>query len=201
MMAERHEGSRGFGSQDEWPYSGSGPSGSSEIEAGLAQLEALRYVDESDLPSGQGEGGTPQGDRASAAAELRERLKGIANSTKPSELTRPQNRDQILASLHDETGTQEAPAPQTAEEIWADQHREALWSAEGTLRNTPEMLVAAANELESIIADGNVPASVVPRLGSIAERLRDINLHDFDVARQQVGTTAYAMDMEKNNRQ
>lgn len=200
-MAERYGGVGGVGSQGERPYSGSGPSGNSDTEAGLARLAALGDIDESDLPSRQGESGTPQDDRASAAAELRERLKGIANSTKPSELTRPQNRDQILASLHDETGTQEAPAPQTAEEIWADQHREALWSAEGTLRNTPEMLVAAANELESIIADGNVPASVVPRLGSIVERLRDINLHDFDVARQQVGTTAYAMDMEKNNRQ
>ena len=63
------------------------------------------------------------------------------------------------------------------------------------------MLDAAANELERIIADGNVPASVVQGLNSVIGSLRGINLHDLDVARQQVGTTARTMDMEKNNRQ
>ena len=88
----------------------------------------------------------------------------------------------------------EASAPQAAEEIRADQHREALWSAEGTLRNTPETLDAAANELESIIADGNVPASVVRRLNSVIGSLRD-------TAQLYMRTKAYEMDTEANNRQ
>ena len=138
------------GSQGEWPYPGSGPSGSSDTEAGLARLAALRYVDVSE----QGEG-----------------------------------------------DAHEAPAPQAAEGIRADQHREALWSAEETLRNTPEALVAVINELEGLITGGTLPVGAVHRLGSIVECLRGINLHNLDVARQQVGTTAYAMDMETNNRQ
>lgn len=185
------------GSQGEWPYPGSGPSGSSDTGADLARLEALRYVDVSE----QGEGGTPQGDRASAAGALRASLREVADPRKPTAPAAPPTPEDIRAALHGGMNAHEAPAPQAVEEIRADQYREALWSAEGTLRNTPEVLVAAADELESIIADGIVPASVVPRLGSIVERLRGINLHDLDVARQQVGTTARAMDMEKNNRQ
>ena len=46
-----HEGLGVFGPQGERPYLGSGPSGSSDTEAGLAQLEALRYVDV-DAPTG-----------------------------------------------------------------------------------------------------------------------------------------------------
>ena len=125
----------------------------------------------------------------------------MADSRKPTAPTAPQTPEGIRAALRGEMDAHEASAPQAVEEIRADQHREALWSAEETLRNTPEALVAAADELESIIADGIVPASVVPRLGSIVERLRGINLHDLDVARQQVGTTARAMDVKKNNRQ
>ena len=185
------------GAQGEWPYPGSGPSGSSDTEAGLARLEALRYVDVSE----QGEGGTPQGDRASAAGALRASLREVADPRKPTAPAAPPTPEDIRAALHGGMNAHEAPAPQAVEEIRADQYREALWSAEGTLRNTPEVLVAAADELESIIADGIVPASVVPRLGSIVERLRGINLQDLDVARQQVGTTARAMDVKKNNRQ
>lgn len=185
------------GAQGEWPYPGSGPSGSSDTEAGLARLEALRYVDVSE----QGEGGTPQGDRASAAGALRASLREVADPRKPTAPAAPPTPEDIRAALHGGMNAHEAPAPQAVEEIRADQYREALWSAEGTLRNTPEVLVAAADELESIIADGIVPASVVPRLGSIVERLRGINLHDLDVARLHVGTEAYGMDMEANNRQ
>lgn len=198
MMAGRYDkpGARG-----EWPYPGSGPSGSSDTGAGLARLEALQYVDESNLPSGQGEGDIQQGAPAPTAAELRASLKKVADSRKPTAPTAPQTPEGIRAALRGEMDAHEASAPQAVEEIRADQHREALWSAEETLRNTPEALVAAADELESIIADGIVPASVVPRLSSIVERLRGINLHDLDVARQQVGTTARAMDVKKNNRQ
>ena len=196
-MPGQYEGMGGFGSQGELPYLGSGPSGSSDTGADLARLEALRYVDVSE----QGEGGTPQGDRASAAGALRASLREVADPRKPTAPAAPPTPEDIRAALHGGMNAHEAPAPQAVEEIRADQYREALWSAEGTPRNTPEVLVAAADELESIIADGIVPASVVPRLGSIVERLRGINLHDLDVARQQVGTTARAMDVKKNNRQ
>lgn len=193
-MAGRHEGSRGFGSQGEWPYSGSGPSGSSKTEAGLARLEALRYVDESNLPSGQGEGDIQQGDRASAADKLRASLREVTYPREPTAPAAPQTSEDIRAALRGEMDAHEASAPQAVEEIRADQHREALWSAEGTLRNTPETLDAAANELESIIADGNVPASVVQRLNSVIGSLRD-------TAQLYMRTKAYEMDTEANNRQ
>ena len=184
------------GAQGEWPYPGSGPSGSSDTEAGLAQLEALRYVDVSE----QGEGGTPQGDRASAAGALRASLREVADPREPTPAA-PQTPEGIRAALRDGVGVHEAPAPQAAEGIRVDPHREALWSAEGTLRNAPEVLVAAANELESIIKGGNVPVSVVPRLKAVVKSLRGINLHDLGVAQSYVGTEAYKMDMEANNRQ
>ena len=185
------------GAQGEWPYPGSGPSGSSDTEAGLAQLEALRYVDVSE----QGEGGTPQGDRASAAGALRASLREVADPRKPTAPAAPPTPEDIRAALHGGMNAHEAPAPQVAEGIRADPHREALWSAEGTLRNAPEVLVTAANELESIIKGGNVPVSVVRRLNAVVKSLRGINLHDLDVARLHVGTEAYGMDMEANNRQ
>ena len=200
-MAGRHEGSRGFGSQGEWPYSGSGPSGSSEIEAGLAQLEALRYVNESDLPLGQGEGDARQGAPAPTADELRESLREIAETHESTAPAAPPTPGDIRAALHGGGGTHEAPAPQTVEEIKEEEKRRALWRAEETLRNAPEVLDTAANELERIIADGNVPASVVQGLNSVIGSLRGINLHDLDVARLHVGTEAYGMDMEANNRQ
>ncbi len=200
-MTERYGGVGGVGSQGEWPYSGSGPSGSSETQGGVAWLSVHRDA-ESDLPLGQGEGDARQGAPAPTADELRESLRGIITETHESTApAAPQTPKDIRAALRGEMDAHEAPAPQAVEEIRADQHREALWRAEGTLRNTPEVLDAAANELERIIADGNVPASVVQGLNSVIGSLRGINLHDLDVARQQVGTTARTMDMEKNNRQ
>lgn len=193
-----HEGSGGFGPQGEWPYSGSGPSGSSETKNGADWLTARRDA-ESDLPLGQGEGSTPQGDRVSAADALRASLREVADPRKPTAPATPPTPEDIRAALHGGMNAHEAPAPQAVEEIRADQYREALWSAEGTLRNTPEVLVAAADELESIIKGGNVPVSVVPRLKAVVKSLRAINLHDLGVAQSYVGTEAYKMDMEANN--
>ena len=196
MMAGRYDKP---GAQGEWPYSGSGPSGSSETKAGLARLEALRYVDESNLPSGQGEEGARQGAPAPTAAELRESLREITETHESTVSAAPSTPEGIRAALRDGVGVHEAPAPQAAEGIRADRHREALWSAEGTLRNAPEVLVTAADELESIIKGGNVPVSVVPRLKAVVKSLRGINLHDLGVAQSYVGTEAYKMDMEANN--
>lgn len=189
-----------IGSQGEWPYPGSGPSGSSETQEGVAWLTTHRDT-ESDLPSGQGEEGARQAAPAPTADELRASLKKVADSRKPTAPTAPQTPEGIRAALRGEMDAHEASAPQAVEEIRADQYREALWCAEKTLRNAPEVLDAAANELKSIIADGNVSESVVRRLNSVIGSLRGINLHDLDVARQQVGTTARAMDVKKNNRQ
>ena len=193
-MAGRHEGMGGY-----WPYPGSGPSGSSDTEADLARL-AARWDAKSDLPSGQGEEGAPEDNRESAADALRASLREVADPREPTPAA-PQTPEGIRAALRDGVGVHEAPAPQAAEGIRVDPHREALWSAEGTLRNAPEVLVAAANELESIIKGGNVPVSVVPRLKAVEKSLRGINLHDLGVAQSYVGTEAYKMDMEANNRQ
>ncbi len=199
-MAGRYEGLGGSGPRGEWPYPGSGPSGSSEIKNGADWLTAHRDA-ESDLPLGQGESGTPQDNRASAADALRASLREVADPREPTVSAAPSTPEGIRAALRDGVGVHEAPAPQAAEGIRADPHREALWSAEGTLRNAPEVLVTAANELESIIKGGNVPVSVVPRLNAVVKSLRGINLHDLGVAQSYVGTEAYKMDMEANNRQ
>ncbi len=190
-MARRHEGMGGY-----WPYPGSGPSGSSETKNGADWLAARRDA-ESDLPLGQGEEGAPEDNRASAADALRASLREVADPREPTAPAAPQTPEGIRAALRDGVGVHEAPAPQAR----ADPHREALWSAEGTLRNAPEVLVTAANELESIIKGGNVPVSVVPRLKAVVKSLRGINLHDLGVAQSYVGTEAYKMDMEANNRQ
>ena len=196
MMVGRYDR---IGSQGEWPYPGSGPSGSSETQEGVAWLTTHRDT-ESDLPSGQGEEGAPEDNRESAADALRASLREVADPREPTPAA-PQTPEGIRAALRDGVGVHEAPAPQAAEGIRVDPHREALWSAEGTLRNAPEVLVAAANELESIIKGGNVPVSVVPRLKAVVKSLRGINLHDLGVAQSYVGTEAYKMDMEANNRQ
>ncbi len=195
------------GSQGEWPYSGSGPSGSSEIEAGLVQLEALRYVDVSGLPSGQDD--APQDTPPPTADELRERLKGIANSTKPSESTRPQNRDQILASLHDETGTQEAPVsslsatevPPTVTEI----NTKAVevnekWQTEKELRETLAAVTNAKEQLKALQAEiaraeeynrAIDPDAVREIAGNVHKSLEGVNSYFLDKAATIVGTAAH----------
>ena len=190
-----------IGSQGEWPYPGSGPSGSSETQGGAAWLSVHRDA-ESDLPLGQGEGDARQGAPAPTADELRESLRGIITETHESTApAAPPTPGDIRAALHGGAGTHEAPAPQVVEEIKEEEKRRALWRAEETLRNAPEVLDTAANELISIIRGGNVPASAVRRLNAVVQSLRGINLHDLDVARLHVGTEAYGMDMEANNRQ
>lgn len=206
-MAGRHEGSRGFGSQDEWPYSGSGPSGSSEIEAGLAQLEALRYVDVSGLPSGQDD--TPQDTPPPTADELRASLREIANSTKPSESTGPRNRDQILASLHDETGTHKAPVsslgatevPPTVAEINTKVVEvEEKWQTEKELRETLAAVANAKAQLKALqaeIAQAEEcnqtidPDAIQKIVGGIHESLEGVNPYFLDKAATIIGIAAH----------
>ena len=193
------------GAQGEWPYPGSGPSGSSDTEADLARLEALRYVDVSE----QGEGDTPQGDRAPTADELRERLKGIANSTKPSESTGLQNRDQILASLHGTTGTQEAPVssldatevPPTVAEINTKAVEvEEKRRTEKELRETLVAVAKAKEQLEALQAEiaraeeynqAIDPGAMREIVGNIHKSLEGVNSYFLDKAATIVGTVAH----------
>lgn len=201
-----HEGPRGFGPQDKWPYRDSGPSGSSDTGADLAWLAARRDA-ESDLPSGQGD--APQGDRASAAAELRERLKGIANSTKPSESTGLQNRDQILASLHGTTGTQEAPVssldatevPPTVAEINTKAVEvEEKWRTEKELRETLVAVAKAKEQLKALQAEiaraeesnrAIDPDAIQKIVGGIHKSLEGVNSYFLEKAATIVGTAAH----------
>ena len=199
-MAGRHEGMGGY-----WPYPGSGPSGSSDTEAGLARLEALRYVDESDLPSGQGEEEAP----APTAAELRESLREITNSTKPSESTGSQNRDQILASLHGETDTDGVPVsslgttevPPTVAEINTKAvEAEEKWRTERELRETLAAVAKAKEQLKVLQAEiaraekynRAIGLDAVREIvGSIDEYLERVNPYFLNKAATIVGTAAH----------
>lgn len=199
-----HEGPRGFGPQGEWPYSGSGPSGSSETKNGADWLTARRDA-ESDLPSGQGEEGAP----APTAAELRERLKGIADSTKSSESTGPQNRGQILASLHGTTGTQEAPVssldatevPPTVAEINTKAvEANEKWQTEKELRETLAAVTNAKEQLKALQAEiaraeeynrAIDPDAVREIAGKMHESLEGVNPYFLNKAATIVGTAAH----------
>ncbi len=198
-----------IGSQGEWPYPGSGPSGSSDTGADLARLAALRNIAESDLPSGQGEEGARQSAPAPTAAELRESLREITNSTKPSESTGLQNRDQILTSLHDETGTQEAPVssldatevPPTVAEINTKAvEANEKWQTEKELRETLAAVAKAKEQLEALQAEmaraeeynqAIDPGAVREIVGNVHKSLEGVNSYFLDKAATIVGTAAH----------
>lgn len=206
MMAGRYDKP---GVQGEWPYSGSGPSGSSDTEAGLAQLAALGNVGERDLPSRQGEGDTPQGDRAPTAVELRERLKGIADSTKSSESTGPQNRDQILAALQGGAGTHKAPVsslgtaevPPTVAEINTKAVEvEEGWQTESELRKALAAVADAKEQLKALQAEiaraeesnrAIDPDAIQKIVGGIHKSLEGVNSYFLEKAATIVGTAAH----------
>ena len=169
-----HEGPRGFGPQDKWPYRDSGPSGSSDTEAGLARLAALGNVGECDLPSRQGEGDTPQGDRAPTAAELRESLREITNSTKPSEPTGPRNRDQILAALQGGAGTHEASV-----------------SSLGTAEVPPTVAEINTKAVEEESNRAIDPDAIQKIVGGIHKSLEGVNSYFLEKAATIVGTAAH----------
>ena len=158
-----YEGLGGF-----WPYPGSGPSGSSDTEAGLARLEALRYVDVD----------APQDTPPPTAAELRESLREITNSTKPSESTGPRNRDQILASLHGEEG----------------------WQTESELRKALAAVADAKEQLKALQAEiaraeesnqAIDPDAIQKIVGGIHKSLEGVNSYFLEKAATIVGTAAH----------
>lgn len=198
MMAG-HEGLGVFGPQGERPYLGSGPSGSSDTEAGLAQLEALRYVDVD----------APQDTPPPTAAELRESLREITNSTKPSESTGPRNRDQILASLHGETDTDGAPVsslsatevPPTVAEINTKAVEvEEGWQTESELRKALAAVTNAKEQLKALQAEiaraeeynrAIDPDAVREIAGKMHESLEGVNPYFLNKAATIVGTAAH----------
>lgn len=206
-MAGRYERLGGSGPQGEWPYPGSGLSGSSDTEAGLARLEALRYVDVSGLPSGQDD--TPQDTPPPTAAELRESLREIADATEPSESTRPQNRDQILASLHGETDTDGAPVsslsatevPPTVAEINTKVVEvEEKWQTEKELRETLAAVANAKAQLKVLQAEMARaeecnqtidPDAIQKIVGGIHESLEGVNPYFLDKAATIIGIAAH----------
>lgn len=198
MMAG-HEGLGVFGPQGERPYLGSGPSGSSDTEAGLAQLEALRYVDVD----------APQDTPPPTAAELRESLREITNSTKPSESTGPRNRDQILASLHGETDTDGAPVsslsatevPPTVAEINTKAVEvEEGWQTESELRKALAAVADAKEQLKALQAEiaraeesnqAIDPDAIQKIVGGIHKSLEGVNSYFLEKAATIVGTAAH----------
>lgn len=194
-----HEGLGVFGPQGERPYLGSGPSGSSDTEAGLAQLEALRYVDVD----------APQDTPPPTAAELRESLREITNSTKPSESTGPRNRDQILASLHGETDTDGAPVsslsatevPPTVAEINTKAVEvEEGWQTESELRKALAAVADAKEQLKALQAEiaraeesnqAIDPDAIQKIVGGIHKSLEGVNSYFLEKAATIVGTAAH----------
>lgn len=194
-----HKGLGVFGPQGERPYLGSGPSGSSDTEAGLAQLEALRYVDVD----------APQDTPPPTAAELRESLREITNSTKPSEPTGSRNRDQILASLHGETDTDGAPVsslsatevPPTVAEINTKAVKvEEKWQTERELRETLAAVAKAKEQLKVLQAEiaraeesnrAIDPDAIQKIVGGIHKSLEGVNSYFLAKAATIVGTAAH----------
>ena len=194
-----HEGLGVFGPQGERPYLGSGPTGSSDTEAGLVQLEALRYVDVD----------APQDTPPPTAAELRESLREITNSTKPSESTGPRNRDQILASLHGETDTDGAPVsslsatevPPTVAEINTKAVEvEEGWQTESELRKALAAVADAKEQLKALQAEiaraeesnqAIDPDAIQKIVGGIHKSLEGVNSYFLEKAATIVGTAAH----------
>lgn len=191
-----YEGPGGFGPQDKWPYRDSGPSGSSDTGADLARLEALRYVDESDLPLGQGEEGTP----APTAAELRESLREIAETHESTALAAPSTPEDIRAALHGRIEALKQPA-QIAEENKKKEQKKALKRVTETLRVAPDVLSIVTCKLENLVVQEGISTDTATSLRSVLVLLESINPRDLEVAQQEVEKAINVMDTEESSHQ
>ena len=191
-----YEGLGGSGLQGEWPYPGSGPSGSSDTEAGLARLEALRYVDVSE----QGEGGTPQGDRASAAGALRASLREVADPRKPTAPAAPPTPEDIRAALHGRIEALKQPA-QIAEENKKKEQKKALKRVAETLRVAPDVLSIVTCKLENLVVQEGISTDTMTSLRSVLVLLESINPRDLEVAQQEVEKAINVMDTKESSHQ
>lgn len=191
-----YEGLGGSGLQGEWPYPGSGPSGSSDTEAGLARLEALRYVDVSE----QGEGGTPQGDRASAAGALRASLREVADAREPIVSAVPSTPEDIRAALHGRIEALKQPA-QIAEENKKKEQKKALKRVAETLRVAPDVLSIVTCKLENLVVQEGMSTDTMTSLRSVLALLESVNPRDLEVAQQEVEKAINVMDTKESSHQ
>lgn len=188
------------GSQGEWPYSGSGPSGSSDTKAGLARLEALRYVDESDLPSGQGEEGARQAAPAPTADELRASLREVADAREPIVSAVPSTPEDIRAALHGRIEALKQPA-QIAEENKKKEQKKALKRVAETLRVAPDVLSIVTCKLENLVVQEGISTDTMTSLRSVLVLLESINPRDLEVAQQEVEKAINVMDTKESSHQ
>ncbi len=194
-----HEGPRGFGPQDKWPYRDSGPSGSSDTGADLAWLAAHRDA-ESDLPLGQGEGSTPQGDRVSAADALRASLREVADPREPTAPAAPSTPEDIRAALHGRIEALKQPA-QIAEENKKKEQKKALKRVAETLRVAPDVLSIVTCKLENLVVQEGISTGTATSLRSVLVLLESINPRDLEVAQQEVEKAINVMDTKENSHQ
>lgn len=194
-----HEGPRGFGPQDKWPYRDSGPSGSSDTGADLAWLAAHRDA-ESDLPLGQGEGSTPQGDRVSAADALRASLREVADPREPTAPAAPSTPEDIRAALHGRIEALKQPA-QIAEENKKKEQKKALKRVAETLRVAPDVLSIVTCKLENLVVQEDISTGTATSLRSVLVLLESINPRDLEVAQQEVEKAINVMDTKENSHQ
>lgn len=194
-----HEGPRGFGPQDKWPYRDSGPSGSSDTGADLAWLAAHRDA-ESDLPLGQGEGSTPQGDRVSAADALRASLREVADPRKPTAPAAPPTPEDIRAALHGRIEALKQPA-QIAEENKKKEQKKALKRVAETLRVAPDVLSIVTCKLENLVVQEGISTDTMTSLRSVLVLLESINPRDLEVAQQEVEKAINVMDTKESSHQ
>lgn len=194
-----HEGPRGFGPQDKWPYRDSGPSGSSDTGADLAWLAAHRDA-ESDLPLGQGEGSTPQGDRVSAADALRASLREVADPREPTAPAAPSTPEDIRAALHGRIEALKQPA-QIAEENKKKEQKKALKRVAETLRVAPDVLSIVTCKLENLVVQEGISTGTATSLRSVLVLLEGINPRDLEVAQQEVEKAINVMDTKENSHQ
>ena len=194
-----HEGQRGFGPQGEWPYPGSGPSGSSDTEAGLAQLAARRDT-ESDLPLGRGEGEALEDDRASAADALRASLREVADPREPTAPAAPQTPEGIRAALHGRIEALKQPA-QIAEENKKKEQKKALKRVMETLRVAPDVLSIVTCKLENLVVQEGISTNTMTSLRSVLVLLESINPRDLEVAQQEVEKVINVMDTKESSHQ
>lgn len=194
-----HEGPRGFGPQDKWPYRDSGPSGSSDTGADLAWLAAHRDA-ESDLPSGQGEEGARQAAPAPTADELRASLREVADAREPIVSAVPSTPEDIRAALHGRIEALKQPA-QIAEENKKKEQKKALKRVAETLRVAPDVLSIVTCKLENLVVQEGISTDTMTSLRSVLVLLESINPRDLEVAQQEVEKAINVMDTKESSHQ
>ena len=196
MMVGRYDR---IGSQGEWPYPGSGPSGSSETQEGVAWLTTHRDT-ESDLPSGQGEEGARQAAPAPTADELRASLREVADAREPIVSAAPSTPEDIRAALHGRIEALKQPA-QIAEENKKKEQKKALKRVAETLRVAPDVLSIVTCKLENLVVQEGISTDTMTSLRSVLVLLESINPRDLEVAQQEVEKAINVMDTKESSHQ